>query len=715
MSQMMLGKPEYSQLTKAQIDQEYSETFAFDADRGVYVYQPSGGGDETILIDNGQGQMVYANFNEATASFEPTGTPYNVLSGYDGTGILSKEYAQNAGIRDGIMDHLFGKPTGANGAREGGVFSKLSSAADGSIKVKTGQSIYGADGQTLAPGYQLVPGQQASDPVTVNSIGMLTEQFPDAVVSEGDPAQNLGTLIYDEATGQFENGENLGLSVVRHSTPAGPIDFVVGANNDLVGVLSGDAYRVNDTDGVVAPLNFNLGKFLAETVDGRTTDLPFYNTDGSINFSTEITFNDAGEAVTGGRTVTIGEVTYTEQGDGSFQDPTGNILQTDGSTATADRYTFNGQPVEVDAQGNVIEETTVYDRVENVVSDLLDEGGAIDLAEQDISDMRDMGQAIADIGDRFGAYTTDAAGNPVYNPESFEARFGEYETQLVGSTPGEGGVAQDYQEVINRLRPYESMAQDLASDYDEVGAQYREMFNESRSPTPYRNYLDLLYSDAADQVRQSAQGVRDTLNTQFAQSGMSPNSPAYTAALMELENNRTASLQQARRQAAIDSFNMGAQAMSNSASLLGGVERSLAGRGTAYGMGINTLLSEGNLISNKANALMQGVGLLGQQAGSALQQADLYNTAAGISANAANQQLAAGGQAINFANTGVSNVGNYLQNQLAANNPYITMSPLVTSYGQSILNNINTLQSGQAQASGDIDISNATNNIIAND
>jgi len=704
MSQMLLGKAEYSQLSKEEIDQAYSDTFVFDEDRGVYVYQPSGGGEETILMDNGQGQMVYANFNETTGSFEPTETPYNVLSGYDGTGILSKEYAKNAGIRDGIMNHLFGTPTGDNGAREGGVFSKLSSAADGSIKVKTGESIYGADGETLAEGYELVPGQKPIDPVTPEGLPQLQELFPDAQINNPIAGQldmnNLpaGFTVSDTPPTEEQSPAkttDLGVEIpsLRTSYNRDPSSFVKEMGGDGYGQF------VYDADGNFVGIT-SKGKAVGEDEVGIITPESGYTE--FAQFSQ-------------GASVVIDQTTYTQQGDGTFQDSTGNTLQTDGSTATAESYTFNGQPIEVDSEGNVIEESTVYDRVENVVSELLDEGGAIDLAEQDIDNMRDMGQAIADIGDRFGAYTTDSDGNPVYNPQSFEARFAEYETQLVGSTPGEGGIAQDYQEVINRLRPYESLTQDLASDYDEVGAQYREMFNESRSPTPYRNYLDLLYSDAADQVQQSAQGVRETLNTQFAQSGMSPNSPAYTSALMELENNRTNSLQQARRQAAIDSFNMGAQAMSNSASLLGGVERSLAGRGTAYGMGINTLLSEGNLISNKANALMQGVGLLGQQAGAAIQQAELYNTSAGISANAANSQLAAGGQAINFANAGVGNVGNYLTNQLAATNPYITMSPLVTNYGQSILNNINTLTGSSAQTSGDIDISNATNNIIAND
>lgn len=534
MTQMMLGRAQYSPLTLAQIQQEYGETFAYNEEYGVYVYQPSGGGDPTILIDDGTGNMVYASFDEATGAYTATEQPFKVLSGYDGTGILSKEWAKTSGVMDGILNHLFGRP-GENGERQGGVFAKLSSAADGSIKVKTGQNIYDANGR-LREGYALVPGTQG----------------------------------------------------------------------------------------------------------------------------------------------------------------------------TTDSYTFNGEPIQVDADGNVVEDSTVYDRVESVISDLLGEGGAIELAEQDIQNVRDMGQAIADIGDRFGAYTTDESGNPVYNPNSFESRYAAYENKFTG----EGGIASQYQKVLNNLKPYEELSLDLADDYKEVGAQYREMFNESRKTSPYTQWQDLLYAGAAENVNQGAEGARETLNTQYAQAGVNPNSPAYTAALMELEKNRTASLQQARRQAAVDSFNMGAQAMSNSASLLGGVERSLAGRGTAYGMGINTLLSEGNLISNKANALMQGVGLLGQQAGSALQQADLYNTSAGTSANAANLQLGAAGQALNFANAGVGNVGNYLQNQLAANNPYITMAPLVTNYGQSILNSINTLQSGAAQTSGDIDVSNATNNIV---
>lgn len=730
MTQMMLGKAEYTPLTLDQIQQEYGETFAYNEEYGVYVYQPSGGGDPTILIDDGAGNMVYASFDEATGAYTATEQPFKVLSGYDGTGILSKEWAKTSGVMDGILNHLFGKPS-EDGERQGGVFAKLSSAADGSIKVKTGQNIYDANGD-LREGYALVPGTAAVDPVTPGNLEQLQSLFPDAQYNEGGWGSSGYGYTFDQ---RIEN---------RDERITGNIDDILAVSKDTSAKAEGQPSltdlgislvkeKIGDWEGYVAKdsngdyigfVNYfgGLQNFYESRENYGTEEYsgsqPKYADYSSLPMSTQYRLStkadgdgprEWGTLLTAQKpSVTVGDVTYFQQADGTFADDGGNVLQTDGTPGTTDRYTYNGETIQVDADGNVVEDSTVYDRVETVISDLLGEGGAIELAEQDIQNVRDMGQAIADIGDRFGAYTTDEAGNTVYNPDSFESRYAAYEDQFTG----EGGIASQYQEVLNNLKPYEELSLNLADDYKEVGAQYREMFNESRKTSPYTQWQDLLYAGAAENVNQGAEGARETLNTQYAQAGVNPNSPAYTAALMELEKNRAASLQQARRQAAVDSFNMGAQAMSNSASLLGGVERSLAGRGTAYGMGINTLLSEGNLISNKANALMQGVGLLGQQAGSALQQADLYNTSAGISANAANLQLGAAGQALNFANAGVGNVGNYLQNQLAANNPYITMAPLVTNYGQSILNSINTLQSGAAQTSGDIDVSNATNNIV---
>lgn len=734
MSQMMLGKAQYSPLTVEQIQQEYGDTFAYNADYGVYVYQPSGGGEPTILMDDGTGKMVYATLDEATGTYTPSDQSYNVLSGYDGTGILSKEWAKASGVMDGILDHLFGK-TGESGEREGGVFAKLSSAADGGIKVKTGQNIYDESGQ-LREGYALVPGTAAVDPVTPANVEQLQSLFPDAQYNEGGGWNDSGNqYTFDQRI------ENLDERITGNIDDLYGVSNKTSAKNEEAPSLSSLGIslvkeKIGDWEGYVAKDSngdyIGYVNYFGSLVNFRATRENFglqeyskydpkYEDYSSLPISTQYrlsTKSDGGPVRSWGTlltvnspSVTVGDVTYYQQADGTFADDGGNVLQTDGTPGTRDTYTYNGEPIQVDADGNVIEDSTVYDRVESVIADLLGDNGAIALAEQDIQDVRDMGAAIADIGDRFGAYTTDEDGNTVYNPNSFEGRYAAYEDQFTG----EGGIASQYQDVLNKLQPYEELSLGLADDYAEVGAQYRKMFNESRGTSPYTQWQDLLYAGAAENVNQGAEGARETLNTQYAQAGVNPNSPAYTAALMELEKNRAASLQQARRQAAVDSFNMGAQAMSNSASLLGGVERSLAGKGTAYGMGINTLLSEGNLISNKANALMQGVGLLGQQAGSALQQADLYNTSAGISANAANLQLGAAGQALNFANAGVGNVGNYLQNQLAANNPYITMAPLVTNYGQSILNSINTLQSGAAQTSGDIDVSNATNNVLTSD
>ena len=370
--------------------------------------------------------------------------------------------------------------------------------------------------------------------------------------------------------------------------------------------------------------------------------------------------------------------------------------------------TLNGEEVRVSGDGYELEASTVYDRVEGVVSNLLGPGGALDLAQGDVNNIRGLGSAIEAIGDRFGAYTQNEDGSFTYNPNSFEGRYNAYESQMQG-------ITSDYQSVIDRLVPYEDRAMGLADDYDALGRDFDELYTESRDPNAYRGWQDLIYADSRDQINRGAVGARDTLNASFANAGADPNSPAYTAALMELEKSRGEQLTSARRQAALDAFNMGSQSLSNSANLLGGVERSLAGRGMAYGMGINTLMSQGNLISNKANSILQGVGLLNQQAGAAAQQAGMYGTAAGLSSTAAGQQLNVGNAGLNWANAGVGNVGNQVQTLGAAAQPWITMSPMIQNWGQGYINNIQGLMNNNTQMSGDFDITNATNAVNNSD
>ena len=387
--------------------------------------------------------------------------------------------------------------------------------------------------------------------------------------------------------------------------------------------------------------------------------------------------------------------------DGTLAD--GYVQGTDGTITGPD-----GQEVRVSSDGFALEQSSVYDRVEGVVAGLLGPGGALELAQGDVGNIRDLAGAIENIGDRFGAYTTNEDGSITYNPDSFEARYGAYENQM-------GGITQDYQSVIDRLAPYEGRALGLAEDYDALGGKFDELYTESRDPNAYSGFQDLLYADSRDQINRSAVGARDTLNQSYANAGMDPNSPAYTAALMELEKSRGEMLTSARRQAALDAFNMGSQSLSNSANLLGGVERSLAGKGMAYGMGINTLMSQGNLISNKANSILQGVGLLNNQAGAAAQQAGMYQTAAGLSSTAAGQQLNVGNAGLNFANAGVGNVGNQVQTLGAAAQPFITMSPMIQNWGQGYINNIQGLMNSGTEMSGNIDITNAINSVNEDD
>ena len=160
---------------------------------------------------------------------------------------------------------------------------------------------------------------------------------------------------------------------------------------------------------------------------------------------------------------------------------------------------------------------------------------------------------------------------------------------------------------------------------------------------------------------------------------------------------------------------MGNQALQTSANMLGGVSNSLAGVGQAYGMGINTLLNEGNLISNKANAILQGVGLLNSQAGAAAQQASLLGQSAGISQAASQQGLNVNNAAVGTAQAGVGNVNAWLNNQTTAYQPYLSMSPLIWNMGNSALQTINTALDTNAQTRGEVDITNKTINATTED
>jgi hypothetical protein len=141
----------------------------------------------------------------------------------------------------------------------------------------------------------------------------------------------------------------------------------------------------------------------------------------------------------------------------------------------------------------------------------------------------------------------------------------------------------------------------------------------------YSRLSDLYYQDAKDQLDASAAGAKETLNEAYANAGLDPSSPAFTAAMKDLAMSRAGAERQAQRQSILDSYGLGSQMLSNRTTALSGagnalgnemagVQTEMGALDSLYGVKLQGLNQRQDMVgqiyntkANNANVGMQGL------------------------------------------------------------------------------------------------------------
>jgi len=170
---------------------------------------------------------------------------------------------------------------------------------------------------------------------------------------------------------------------------------------------------------------------------------------------------------------------------------------------------------------------------------------------------------------------------------------------------------------------YESELQPYQQQMDDTTAGLMDVARDANDTNYYGRLTDLYYADAREEIDRNARGAKDTLNETYANAGLDASSPAYTKALMDLEQKRSDSARSSRRQAILDSYGLGTQMLTNRTNALSnaqvGIGRSMDALGDLYDVKLEGLGVEKDMISTiyggKMDAAKLGMEGLSTQTG----------------------------------------------------------------------------------------------------
>lgn len=221
-----------------------------------------------------------------------------------------------------------------------------------------------------------------------------------------------------------------------------------------------------------------------------------------------------------------------------------------------------------------------------------------------------------------GGQLQDENGVPIERSHGFT----DYQSDLEGAaeeyTQQMTGLRSQYDQTFNeyggRLEPYLQQQEDITSGLMDVAS-------DAGDENYYSRLKDVYFADAAEGIQSDADSSRDQVQQMYARSGADPNSPAYTAAIMDLQEKRGDAMRSARRQALLDSYSLGNNMLQNRSSTLSnaqtGVGNSMNALGGLYDVKIKGLEVDRDMVSeiykgkqNQANIGVQGLNTVaGQQ------------------------------------------------------------------------------------------------------
>jgi hypothetical protein len=315
-------------------------------------------------------------------------------------------------------------------------------------------------------------------------------------------------------------------------------------------------------------------------------------------------------------------ITYYRGDDGKLTDRDGNVRY-DPGTGLADRIDAD------QGRADTLANTLYGPGVNSITSQLQTQANDYDTFVSDTVDSLD------DPANDF-ALQVGGALQTFLNGVNGQKGFLAYQKELLGAgdtyKQQMGVLSQQYDDAyaqnqgdINRLRgDYASMTETYAKELnplrnelgdvrDRLGRVSQGQMNVARdaSDRAYYNRLrDTLYADATDNIGRQTEAGMDSIRQNFAASGADPTSPAFIAAMKDLQQGRSDAMVSARRQAILDSYGLGGQMLGQRSQALSGAGAAIGAEGNAIGAEMGAL---GNLYGVKSQGLQADAALTGQQ------------------------------------------------------------------------------------------------------
>lgn len=259
--------------------------------------------------------------------------------------------------------------------------------------------------------------------------------------------------------------------------------------------------------------------------------------------------------------------------------------------------------------------------------------------------------------------------------------FRDYQTQMQEANATYqsemGTLRGDYDQAYTN---YESELNPYRTQMDEITEDLRGIAEQAGDTNYYNRLSNLYYEEASDEIDRQTAGAQETLNESYANAGLDPSSPAYTQAIMDLQNKRSDASRSARRQAILDSYSLGNQMLTNQTNALSnaqaGIGRSMDALGDLYDVKLEGLGVEKDMISTMYAGKMDAakIGMEGLNVSAGLQRdtinanqnqfyknLDLTSGLYGSKINAANSLY---GTMQNTTNTGLDRLQNYQNQQI---------------------------------------------------
>ena len=476
----------------------------------------------------------------------------------------------------------------------------------------SGTTAYTIDESTLAGANPVTPTEQADDAVNNATFGDPTN--PDGLTPVKDANGNVVDGEFTDA-----NGKTFYLTDNGEYRDADGNPYISPGQSTVVTEIQDDQESANAAEDVVD----TAVQQSAQGAQGAS-DINIAYTGGAVN-------EGVANALGWNRNVL-------DDGTVQYTDPRTNSVYTLGNEGVLTNTT-SGEEAYTEGMLN-FEENDFAGAFQDTVNEYLF-GSSINrsnFADYGFTFDETTGEYTGPNGQTYGVDTSgtlvDVNGNVLRNQgflgyqQDLEAAGEQYTTDMTA-------LRQEY---ANAYSDYESELRPRMGQLDSNISALNQVAQDANDTNYYNRLKSLYFAEAQDQIDRSARGSQETLNATYANAGLDPSSPAYTAAIMDLEQKRADATRSANRQAMLDSYTMGSNMLGNRQNALNsaqaGITTGMNALGNLYGVRISGLDVDKDMIStiysgkqNQAAVGISGLNTLAQQQQSGINaKRDQFNT-----------------------------------------------------------------------------------------